>query len=451
MRTPAPDVRPVALTVAGSDSGGGAGIQADLKTMEASGVFGTSVITSVTAQNTRGVSSIHPVPTEEVRAQYEAVTEDFEVGAAKTGMLGTAEMVETVTDCVAEAPFPVVVDPVMVATSGDRLLDRDAERAYEDLIAESAVVTPNADEAAVLTGTEPTDESAAREAGEALVEMGAEAALVKGGHAPGEEVVDVLVTEKSRVSFAHERVDTDATHGSGCTLSSAIAANLARGMDATAAVDSAVAFLQRAIRYPLDVGEGPGSVHHLAEMRDRAGRTETVEAVEGVVDKLVSAGARALVPEVGLNVVGATPYAERPDELAAVEGRIARTKSGVRPNRGVRVGASSHLSEFLLAVREVDSTARFAANCRFDDDVADAMDALGWSVARVESAGEDGDGGESVSRAAVRRAVEPPTETPAAVVDGGAVGREPLARVVAADADTLAGRLTSLAAELDSA
>ncbi|MFC6827171.1 bifunctional hydroxymethylpyrimidine kinase/phosphomethylpyrimidine kinase [Halopelagius fulvigenes] len=455
MRTPAPDARPVALTVAGSDSGGGAGIQADLKTMEAAGVFGTSVITSVTAQNTRGVSSIHPVPTEEVRAQYEAVTEDFDVGAAKTGMLGTAEMVETVTDCVADAPFPVVVDPVMVATSGDRLLDRDAERAYEDLIAASAVVTPNADEAAVLTDTEPTDESAAREAGAALVEMGAEAALVKGGHAPGEEVLDVLVTEGSHVSFAHERVDTDATHGSGCTLSSAIAANLARGMDATAAVDSAVASLQRAIRYPLDVGEGPGSVHHLATIRHRAARTEAVEAVEGVVDELVGAGAgaRALVPEVGLNVVGATPYAERPDELAAVEGRIARTKSGVRPNRGVRVGASSHLAAFLLAVREVDSTARFAANCRFDDDVADAMGSLGWSVARVESADgeESGPETESVSRGAVRRTLESEGETPAAVVDGGAVGREPLARVVAADAGTLAERLTSLAAELESA
>lgn len=451
MRTPAPDARPVALTVAGSDSGGGAGIQADLKTMEARGAFGTSVITSVTAQNTRGVSSIHPVPTEEVRAQYDAVTGDFDVRAAKTGMLGTAEMVETVTDCVEDAPFPVVVDPVMVATSGDRLLDEDAERAYEDLVAASAVVTPNTDEAAVLTGTEPTDESTAREAGAELVEMGAAAALVKGGHAPGEEVADVLVTAETEAVFVHPRVDTEATHGSGCTLSSAIAAHLARGMDTVAAVEAGVSFLQRAVRYPLDVGEGPGAVHHLAEIRDRAARTDAVESVESVVDAVVAADARELVPDVGLNVVGATPCAERPDELAAVEGRIARTRSGVRPNRGVRVGASSRLAEFLLAVREVDPTVRFAANCRFDGAVEAAMDSLGWSVVRVEPAGDDeaDSGTESAAREAVLKALEPDAETPAAVVDGGAVGREPLARVVAADAETLADRLTGLAAAVE--
>lgn len=450
MRTPAPDARPVALTIAGSDSGGGAGIQADLKTMEAHGAFGTSVVTSVTAQNTRGVSSIHPVPTEEVVAQYDAVADDFDVRAAKTGMLGTAEMVETVTDCVEEASFPVVVDPVMVATSGDRLLDRDAERAYESLVAASTVVTPNTDEAAVLTGTEPTDESSAREVGARLVEMGAEAALVKGGHAPGEEVTDVLVTAETEVAFVHPRVDTDATHGSGCALSSAVAANLARGMDTASAVEEGVAFLERAIRYPLDVGEGPGAVHHLAAIRGEAATTDAVEAVEGVVGELVAADARALVPEVGLNVVGATPYAERPDELAAVDGRITRTQSGVRPNRGVRAGASSHLADFLLAVREVDSTVRFAANCRFDGDAEAAMDALGWSVVRVESTGESNSKTESVPYETVRRALESESETPAAVVDDGAVGREPLARVVASDADALAERLTALAAVVES-
>ncbi len=262
MKTPVPESRPVALTIAGSDSGGGAGIQADLATMAIHGVFGTSAITAVTAQHTRGVESSFVLPVEEVAAQIDAVTDDFAVGAAKTGMLATTEIVETVADYAAEFDFPLVVDPVMVATSGDRLLEPDAERAYEDLFAEAAIVTPNADEAAVLTDVAVEDRSSAREAGEALREMGADAALVKGGHVPGDTVRDVLVTAEGATTFEHERVDTDATHGSGCTLAAAIASRLARGEDLEPAVEGATDFLARAIEHHYDVGRGPGTVNH---------------------------------------------------------------------------------------------------------------------------------------------------------------------------------------------
>ena len=211
---------PVVLSIAGSDSGGGAGIQADLKTMEAGGAFGTSAITSVTAQNTTGVESTHVLPVEEVDAQATAVFDDFDVAAVKTGMLATAPVVELVAELVAGLDCPAVVDPVMVAASGDRLLEPEAEDAYEGLVAESTLVTPNVDEVGVLTGREVTDPESATAAGEDLVEMGADAALVKGGHVPGEEVVDVLVTRDAVETLYHARVDTDATHGSGCTLSS---------------------------------------------------------------------------------------------------------------------------------------------------------------------------------------------------------------------------------------
>jgi len=176
-RRPAPVSKPTALTVAGSDSGGGAGVQADLKTIEAHGAFGTSAVTAVTAQHTRGVESTHVLPAGEVSAQMDAVLADFDVRAAKTGMLATAEIVRTVADRAATADFPLVVDPVMVAASGDRLLDPDAEDAYEGLVAEAALVTPNADEAAVLTGVAVEDRESAAAAGEALVEAGAAAAL----------------------------------------------------------------------------------------------------------------------------------------------------------------------------------------------------------------------------------------------------------------------------------
>ncbi|MFC6716529.1 bifunctional hydroxymethylpyrimidine kinase/phosphomethylpyrimidine kinase [Natrialbaceae archaeon GCM10025810] len=453
MRTPAPDERPVALTIAGSDSGGGAGIQADLATMGAHGVFGTSVISAVTAQNTRGVSGSHVLPRDDVEAQLEAVTDDFEVGAAKTGMLATAELVRLVADRAPAFDFPLVVDPVMVATSGDRLLEPEAERAYEDLIAEATVVTPNADEAEVLTGIAVEDDESAEEAGEALLDFGAEAALVKGGHVPGERVSDALVTADGVTTFEHPRVDTDATHGSGCALAAAIAARLARGDDLGSAVEGATGFLERAVRYHYDVGEGPGAVNHDVDARNREARAATAEAVQSVVDRFVAEDISALVPEVGTNVAGATPFAERVDDVAAVDGRITRTLSGVHPNRGVRFGASSHMARFLLAAREYDPDLRFAVNCRFDGDVESALSDLEWPVAEYDREAEPDDVASEEGRTmgwGARQAFEGADPTPVAVIDRGAVGKEPLTKIVAANAETLAERVLTLEEVLES-
>ncbi|MEM4781181.1 MAG: bifunctional hydroxymethylpyrimidine kinase/phosphomethylpyrimidine kinase [Halalkalicoccus sp.] len=426
-RQVAPHRPPVALTIAGSDSGGGAGIQADIKTMEAHEVFATSALTAITAQNTRGVERSHVLPIEEIDAQIDAVLGDFEVGAIKMGMLATSEVVELVAGKLAGYDGSAVVDPVMVAATGDRLLEPEAEAAYESLIGEATVVTPNADEVAVLTGIEPTDAEDAREAGETLVEMGAEAALVKGGHLPTAEVEDVLVTGEGATVFEHARVDTEATHGSGCTLASAIAARLARGEALKPAVEGALDFMERAVRYPLDVGEGPGSVHHLAALRNRAEREPTAEAVERIVERFVSENVRELVPEVAMNVVGATPYAEGVGEIAAVEGRITRTLSGISPNRGVRFGASSHVARFLLDARESDPDLRFAVNCRLDDEVESVLDAIeGPIVEGGEGGGSDAD------------------ETPVAAIDRGEVGKEASLRLVASDPETLIERVLAL-------
>ena len=268
MRDYDPVSPPVALTIAGSDSGGGAGVQADLKSMTAHGVFGTAVVTATTAQNTRGVEAVEPVPADHVASQYGAVAEDFDVAAAKTGMLATAEIVETVTESVADAGVPLVVDPVMVAATGDRLLSPAAEEAYDDLIAASTLVTPNADEATVLTG-EPVETPAdAERAGRELVARGADAALVKGGHltVDDESVVDTLVRTDGAGDAVVDRVespriDTDATHGSGCVLSSAVTARLARGEPLRAAVETAVTEMTEAVRRGYDVGAGPGAVN----------------------------------------------------------------------------------------------------------------------------------------------------------------------------------------------
>lgn len=450
-RRSAPHTPPVALTIAGSDSGGGAGIQADIKTMEAHGAFATSAITAVTAQNTRGVERSHVLPVEEIDAQIEAVTSDFEVSAIKTGMLATSEVVELVGEKLADYDGPTVIDPVMVATSGDRLLEPEAEAAYEALIREATVVTPNADEAAVLTGIVPEDTDDAREAGERLVEMGAEAALLKGGHLPTEEVEDVLVTGEGARTFEHARVDTEATHGSGCTLGSAIAARLARGEKLEAAVEDALEFMGRAVRYSLDVGEGPGSVHHLAELRNRAGREPTAEEVQEIVERFVAADLRGLVPEVGMNVVGATPYAESVGETAAVEGRITKTMAGVAPNRGVRFGASSHVARFLLSAREFAPDLRFAVNCRFDDDVEAALDALEAPITEFDRSEEPEELKEeegSTMGWGARQAFDV-AETPAAVIDRGEVGKEAIVKIVASGPETLIERTLAVHDALD--
>ncbi len=446
MRRSVPTEQPVALTVAGSDSGGGAGIQADLKTMEAHGVFGTSAITAATAQNTTGVYGSHVLPVEEIEAQIDAVVEDFDVGAIKTGMLATAPVIELVAEAVAASDAPAVVDPVMVATSGDRLLDPDAEDAYEDLIAESAVVTPNADEAEVLTDEELETAADARAAGEELVELGADAALVKGGHLDGggDTVVDVLVTADGAERFEHPRIDTDATHGSGCTLSSAVAARLARGESLRDAVAGGVRFMERAVRYHYDVGEGPGAVNHGAARTELADRVETVEAVEGVLDRLADADARVLAGDGGLQLVGATPYAEGPSEVAAVEGGVGATRSGLRANRGVRFGVAPLAAEVVLGVREIDPDVRFGATIRATD-AADAVESLGWqSVVYGSPAGRAT--GENRLRDAIEDAVAGADGAPHALVGE----REHSVAVLATDHDRLAERLLALADAIES-
>ncbi|KPJ80790.1 MAG: phosphomethylpyrimidine kinase [Gemmatimonas sp. SG8_23] len=269
--TTAPTLR-IALTIAGSDSGGGAGIQADLKTFHQFGVYGTSVITAVTAQNTTGVRAIHPVPLATVRAQLDAVVEDLRPAAVKTGMLATAELTREVAAGIAEHRLDrYVMDPVMVATSGDRLLEAEAEQALrEHLLPLAAVVTPNLEEAAILTGGSVRTLDEMRAAARALVDLGASAALVKGGHLADSEgtaattVVDLLWDGTREHVWRRTRIDTRHTHGTGCTLSAAIAAGLARGRSLQEAVSAATAYIGRAIATAPRLGSGRGPVNHFA-------------------------------------------------------------------------------------------------------------------------------------------------------------------------------------------
>jgi hydroxymethylpyrimidine/phosphomethylpyrimidine kinase len=253
-------VIPAALTIAGSDSGGGAGIQADLKTFAALGVFGTSAITAITAQNTLGVRLVRALPPDVVVAQIAAVREDFDVAAVKIGMLASAEIVEAVTVALEDAPRFVVLDPVMAASSGDALSGKGFIRAIGPLISKLDLLTPNLAEAAALTGTpQALGEAEMATQGRTLLDKGARAVLMKGGHLDG-DAVDLLVTAQGLHRFASPRINSPNLHGTGCVLSSAIAANIALGHDLVRAVAEAKAFTRRAIENGRlhKMGRGPG-------------------------------------------------------------------------------------------------------------------------------------------------------------------------------------------------
>ena len=253
---------PVALSIAGSDSGGGAGIQADLKTFAALGVHGTCATTAITAQNTVGVSSIQELPTALVRAQIDAVIEDLHPAAAKTGMLSSVAIIEAVAAAIrAHSIAPLVVDPVMVAKGGARLLREEAVDALRTLLLPlAAVLTPNLPEAEVLLGRPVATLGEREQAARDLLRLGPRAVVVKGGHAAG-DAVDVFYDGTSMLHLSSARIDTLNTHGSGCTFSAAIAAGLARGLSLEAAVRAAKDFITGAIRESLEIGEGHGPVN----------------------------------------------------------------------------------------------------------------------------------------------------------------------------------------------
>lgn len=260
---------PIALTIAGSDSGGGAGIQADLKTFQAFGVFGTSAITAVTVQNTLGVHGYHAVPLATVGGQIRAVAEDLPPAACKTGMLATTELVRTVAACIDEFGLGnYVLDPVMVATSGDRLLDVDAEgTVVEALLPRATLVTPNLPEASVLLGSPVNTEAHMPAAAEQLVRMGASAALVKGGHLRSDEIVDVLFDGERIHEWRRPRLNTRHSHGTGCALSAAVTAGLALGNPLAEAIEAALDFVHRAMDRAPGLGAGRGPLEFGVEAR----------------------------------------------------------------------------------------------------------------------------------------------------------------------------------------
>ena len=379
---------PVAITIAGVDSGGGAGVAADLKAFAAMGVHGALAVTSVTAQNTLGVTAVHDLPPEMVAEQIRVVAEDIGVDAGKTGMLSNSGIIEAVAREVGRWGFPLVVDPVMVAKSGAPLLREDAvETLKNKLLPIAKLVTPNRFEAEKLAGFPIRSLEDARRAARLIAESyGPEAVIVKGGHLSGDESVDVLYWRGSYREYRAPRIVDGCTHGTGCAFSAAIAAGLAKGLRLDEAISEAKKLITMAIDYGIKVGRGHCPVNPMAYVHVPAYRWLAGEDVEEAVSALVEASDAIIdggyYPEVGINVVRAPPepYAREPEDVVGVHGRVVRVMGRLAPAGPIGPGASSHLARYVLAARKYDPRVSAAVNVRYSPALAEAARELGYTV-----------------------------------------------------------------------
>ena len=382
---------PRILTIAGSDSGGGAGIQADLKTITVLGGFGMSALTALTAQNTVGVTGIHEVPLDFIAAQIDAVAEDIGVDAVKTGMLLTSGIVELVAEKILEYQMPnLVVDPVMVAKSGDPLLVAEAREALKrHLVPLSRVITPNIPEAEILSGKTITTMDHVKEAARIIHAQGAENVVIKGGHRL-DRPTDMLFDGADFFTFEGEHYDTPNTHGTGCTFSAVIATGLGKGLSVEEAVAWAKEYIQLAIRYSLDIGRGHGPTNHLAPVLREWDKSDVIEQLENALERLEEMDAGYLIPEVQSSLVFALPRAGGADDVAAFPGRIVRLYDGVGILAPPEFGVSRHMAKVLLQIMKRFPEYRTAMNLRLVPQVLDRAQEMGLSMEKLEVSMEEG-------------------------------------------------------------
>jgi hydroxymethylpyrimidine kinase/phosphomethylpyrimidine kinase len=426
----------VALTIAGSDSGGGAGIQADLKTFAALGVYGASVVTAVTAQNTLEVTGIHDLPPEFVALQLDTVARDLPIDAVKTGMLSNPGIIRAVSQRLkALGVEKLVVDPVMVAKGGAALLQKEAEaELVHSLLPLAYVVTPNLGEAQVLAEMPIRDLRDMEEAARRIHAQGPRYVVVKGGHLAGPPI-DVFFDGRAFEHLQGERVDTKSTHGTGCTFASAIAAELAKGADVVEAVRRAKAYITSAIRLAEPIGHGYGPTHHLGALHQRAERYDILCQLEQAMAVLQGGDIAALIPEVQSNLGMALSVARSPADVAAWEGRIVRLGDGVQPVGRPRFGASRHVAAVILTAMRFDATARSAMNIRCSDDILRACEGAGLRIAsfpRRDDLSETTSEGSSLARG-VAEAIQGCGAVPDIIYDLGSIGKEAMVRVLGPD------------------
>lgn len=436
------------LTIAGSDSGGGAGIQADLKTITLLGGFGMSAVTALTAQNTKEVKAIHPLPPAFIAQQLDAVLSDMGADAAKTGMLFNAPAIEAVVDRLSAYGIQkIVVDPVMVAKGGDPLLLEEArETLARRLIPMALVVTPNIPEAEVLSRRSITTEKDVRESARIIQAMGAEHVLIKGGHLPG-PARDILFNGQRFLEFSKERIHTPHTHGTGCTYASAIATFLAMDLEIEEAVGRAKDFIHTAIRFAFPLGKGHGPTNVYAPFAREQARWRVLEALEASLVRLQEASIGALIPEVQSNLAYALPFAETRAHVAAFPGRLVRLGETIVSVRGPAFGSSSHIANIVLTAMRHDPQYRSAMNIGFSESRVQQCQALGWQVGafdRTEEPDHIKEREGSSLEWGTETVLSEGTGMPDVIYDRGDVGKEAMIRVLGRTPDEVVAKVLEL-------
>jgi hydroxymethylpyrimidine/phosphomethylpyrimidine kinase len=422
------------LTIAGSDSGGGAGIQADLKTITVLGGYGMSAITALTAQNTIGVQGVQAVPVDFIRLQMKSVLSDIGADAAKTGMLATPEIVLAVAEELKQNRIEIiVVDPVMVAKSGDSLLSEEARNTIKEaLLPLATMVTPNLPEASVLCGFPVQDPDSMQSAAKKIHELGPRYVLIKGGHLTG-RAVDLLFDGSSFQSFDAPRLSNRNTHGTGCTYSAALTTLLAQGLKAQEAVQAAKAFITRAIATGLAIGSGHGPTNHYAHVLRFKERETVLCDLEAALDRLSEQPLGEWIPEVRSNLGYALPIALDFEEVAAVPGRISQAGAKLILFKNPAFGASRHIAKVILAAMQFDSGMRSAMNVRYSPEMLSACSQAGLRIASFDRREEPREVKEregSTLEWGTKRAIEGAQEMPDVVYDEGEIGKEPMIRVL---------------------
>jgi hydroxymethylpyrimidine/phosphomethylpyrimidine kinase len=423
------------LSIAGSDSGGGAGIQADLKTILSLGGYGMSAITALTAQNTLGAQAISLVEPDFVAKQIQAVLSDIGADCVKTGMLGNGEIVKVVADQLLKYGVQkLVVDPVILSKTGSVLLDESGRKEMvEKLFPICYLLTPNIPEAEIFYGKKINSVSDMKKAAKKLMKMGPKFVLVKGGHLK-DAPVDVLHDGNQDYEFQTQRVRTRHTHGTGCTLSAAISTFLAGGMPVMESIDKAKRYLYRALRFSMGIGKGIGPLNHYALIAREIARSEVIEELDKALERLKRLNIGHLIPEVQSNLAYAIPYAETVNDVASFPGRIVRLVNTIDTLTGARFGASRQIHHLVLAAMEYDAQRRAAMNLSYSDVLVKRIRSLGFSVAEFDRSRtppdlqqEEG----STLAWGVQDVMEELGRVPDAIFDRGAVGKVPLIRLFA--------------------
>ncbi len=425
-----------ALTIAGSDSVGGAGIQADIRAMNALDVHCCTVVTAVTAQNTRAVECIHPVPEDVVVSQLEAVLKDVDIKAIKTGMLYSAGIVNAVADVLEDHEMPLVVDPVMVAGVGDSLASKDLAGAVRKrLIPICEVITPNRHEAEVLAGMRIDNEKDVRYACEVI---GKEACTVmlKGGHMSGAKVTDYVYLSSEITKLQYPRLER-AGHGGGCTLSSFITANIAKGMDTMNAILSAREMIQQSIAEMYSIGKGDRLVNPSVRSSWDRKRFEMLDSLDDAAEYISETVPEDLVPDGGMNIAFAADKAAGPEDIAAIEGRMTFHNGTIRRNGKAKFGTAEHLSYVLLGIMEYDPSTRCAMTLAYSDDLIGLMEEVGMSILPMNRKGNKGMMTGELAAATVKKA----GYVPDVLTDKGTGRNDRSIRILAKDPEDMMSKL----------